>query len=157
MMNAEASSGGLRLLAIATVGDLPLRPHVRVEVTTPLARVVEDLHARGRGCVLVEDDGALVGVFTERDVVTRVSLGDPRWGDTVVGEVMTRHPTAIQPTDSLAEALRRLTSGRRRHLPVVDDHRHAVGLLSVRDILSYIASRFPEEMVNLPPDPDHET
>jgi CBS domain-containing protein len=71
--------------------------------------------------------------------------------------VMTPHPMVIRPDDSLSEALRRLTQGHRRHLPVVDDRGHVLGLISIRDILSYIAERFPEDMVNLPPHPDHES
>jgi CBS-domain-containing membrane protein len=74
-----------------------------------------------------------------------------------VKDVMTPHPMVIRRNDSLAEAMRRLTQGRRRHLPIVDDHGHVLGLLSIRDILAYIAGRFPEEMMNLPPDPRHES
>jgi CBS domain-containing protein len=62
----------------------------------------------------------------------------------------------IRPEDSLAEAIRRLMAGHRRHLPVVDE-RGIRGVISIRDILAYIAERFPEEMMNLPPDPTHES
>lgn len=63
-------------------------------------------------------------------------------------------PLSIRPDDSLAEAIRRLTVGHRRHLPVVDERRLR-GVISIRDILVYIAARFPEEMMKPPPDPTH--
>jgi len=150
-------SGGMQALATATVGELSPRPHARVGVEDAMWKVVAEMTAKGRGAVLVEDDGALVGIFTERDLLNRVDYSDALWSHVVVRDVMTPHPMVIRPDDSLSEALRRLIQGHRRHLPVVDDRGHVLGLISIRDILSYIAERFPEDMMNLPPHPDHES
>jgi CBS domain-containing protein len=151
------TSAGMSMLALTTVADLTVRAHARVPVDAPLAAVVDQMSALGRGCVLVVDErDALVGVFTERDLITRVDHADARWGEVRVGEVMTAHPMVVRSSDSLAEAMRRLLEGRRRHLPIVDDRNAIVGLMSIRDILAYIAGRFPDEMINLPPDPNHE-
>ena len=155
-MNAEMS-GGMSMLALATVGDISPRPHAHVDVEAPMWKVVDEMKSKGRGAVLVEEAGHLVGIFTERDLLSRVDHGDALWSHVVVRDVMTPHPTVIRRYDSLAEALRRLTQGRRRHLPIVDDQNSVLGLISVRDILSYIASRFPEDMIYLPPDPTHES
>jgi CBS domain-containing protein len=144
-------------LATARVSELSPRPHARVGVEDAMWKVVSEMTAKGRGAVLVEDDGALVGIFTERDLLNRVDYSDALWSHVVVRDVMTPHPMVIRPDDSLSEALRRLTQGHRRHLPIVDDRGRVVGLISIRDILSYIADRFPEDMVNLPPHPDHES
>ncbi|HEX3475869.1 MAG TPA: CBS domain-containing protein [Kofleriaceae bacterium] len=150
-------SGGMQALASATVGELSPRPHARVSVDDAMWKVVAEMSAKGRGAVLIEDDGALVGIFTERDLLNRVDYSDALWSHVVVRDVMTPHPMVIRPDDSLSEALRRLTQGHRRHLPVVDDRGHVLGLISIRDILTHIAERFPEDMVNLPPHPDHES
>jgi CBS domain-containing protein len=150
-------SGGTQALASATVGALSPRPHARVGVDDAMWKVVSEMKAQGRGAVLVEDDGALVGIFTERDLLNRVDYGDPLWSHVVVRDVMTPHPMVIHPDDSLSEALRRLTQGHRRHLPIVDERGRVLGLVSIRDILTYVAEQFPEEMVNLPPHPDHES
>lgn len=156
-MNTE-TSGGMSMLALATVGDLSPRAHACVPVGAPMWKVVDAMKTHGRGCVLViEDTGALVGIFTERDLLSRVDHTDALWSHVVVSDIMTPHPMVIRPADSLAEAMRRLTQGRRRHLPIVDDHGTVIGLMSIRDILTYIASRFPEDMMNLPPDPNHES
>jgi CBS domain-containing protein len=151
------TSGGMRALSITRVGDLVPRPHATVGVETPMWKVVDAMTAKGRGAVLVEEDGALVGIFTERDLVGRLDHTDIHFSHAIVGYVSTPHTTVVRPDDSVAEALRLLTQGRRRHLPVVDLRGHVLGLLSIRDILSFVASRFPEEMINLPPNPDHES
>ena len=155
-MNASLS-GGMSALAIASVGDLSPRPHAKVDVDDAMWKVVAEMTAKGRGAVLVEENGALVGIFTERDLLGRIDHADPLWSHVVIRDVMTPHPMVVRAHDSLAEALRRLTQGRRRHLPIVDEHGKVTGLISVRDILGFIASKFPEEMINLPPNPDHES
>ena len=150
-------SGGMMALATAQVADLSPRPHARVGVEDAMWKVVSEMKAKGRGAVLVEDEGALVGIFTERDLLNRVDYSDALWSHVVVRDVMTPHPMVIRPDDSLSEALRRLTQGHRRHLPIVDDRGRVLGLISIRDILTYVAERFPDDMLNLPPHPDHES
>ena len=150
-------NNGMQALASATVGDLSPRPHAQVGVDAAMWKVVAEMTSKGRGAVLVEDAGALVGIFTERDLLNRVDYSDTLWSHQVVGNVMTPHPMVIRRDDSLSEAVRRLIAGHRRHLPIVDDRGHVLGMISIRDILSYIAGRFPEDMLNLPPHPDHES
>src|SRR5689334_9864943 len=144
-------------VAAATVGQLPQRPVVRVAPGDPMWKVVTAMNEAKRGAVLVEDDGKLVGIFTERDVMTRLDHADLDWLHIKVGDVMTPHPMVIRVSDTLAEAIRRLHEGRRRHLPVVDDGGAVTMLLSIRDLLGYIAEKFPEDFVNLPPRPDRES
>lgn len=150
-------SGGMRALSFAQVADLPPRPHATVDIADPVWKVVATMKQKGRGAVLVEEAGRLVGIFTERDLVSRIDHEDPLGSQVIVRDVMTPHPTVARPLDSLAEALRLLLQGRRRHLPIVDDRGKTLGLLSIRDILTYVASKFPEDMMNLPPSPDHES
>ena len=150
-------SNGMAALASATVGDLSPRPHARVATDDAMWKVVAEMTAKGRGAVLVEEEGTLVGIFTERDLLNRIDYSDQLWSHVLVQDVMTPMPMVIRPDDTLSEALRRLTQGRRRHLPIVDYRGHVLGLISIRDILTHIAERFPEDMMNLPPHPDHES
>ena len=142
---------------LTPISQVPSRPFARVDAGDAMWKVVDEMKQKGRGAVVIEEDGALVGIFTERDLVSRIDHTDVLWSHVTVRDVMTPHPTVIRPLDSLAEALRRLIAGRRRHLPIVDDKGRVQGLLSIRDILAHVASKFPEDMVNLPPNPDHET
>ena len=64
-------SGGMQALATARVGDLSPRPPARVGVDDAMWKVVAEMRSKGRGAVLVEEAGALVGIFTERDLLNR--------------------------------------------------------------------------------------
>lgn len=150
-------TAAMEALASAQVSALSPRPHARVEAGDAMWKVVSEMSSKGRGAVLVEEDGALVGIFTERDLLNRIDYSDALWSHVVVRDVMTPHPMVIRPDDSLSEALRRLTQGHRRHLPVVDERGRVLGMISIRDILTHVAERFPEETMNLPPHPDHES
>ena len=108
------------------------------------------------GAVMVIEGTRLVGIFTERDVMTRLDHSDLGWLHVPVRDVMTARPTAVHPDSTFAEALRLLNGWRRRHLPVVDARGRVLGILSIRDLLAHMATSFPDDFVNLPPDPDHE-
>src|SRR4051794_7693549 len=98
-------------LGATPVSHLPPRPHATVDVQDAMWKVVDQMKAKARGAVLVEEHGVLVGIFTERDLMNRIDHEDALWSHVVVGAVMTPHPTVIRQADSLAEALRRLVEG----------------------------------------------
>jgi CBS domain-containing protein len=150
-------SCGMEALANARIDELALRPHASVGVDAAMWKVVEQMKAKDRGAVMIEDGDALVGIFTERDLLNRVDHSDPLWSHLLVRDVMTPHPMVIHADDSMSEALRRMIQGHRRHLPVVDERGRVLGVLSIRDVLTFVAERFPEDLVNLPPHPDHES
>jgi CBS domain-containing protein len=66
---------------------------------------------------------------------------------------MTPDPITVNPKESISAALRRMEEGGYRHLPVVDHAGQAVGVLSVKRIVHYLAEHFPDTVYNLPPDP----
>lgn len=85
------------------------------------------------GAMLVMDGDRLVGIFTERDAMTRV-LGaglDPT--GTEVSTVMTANPVCLSPTTSVEEAMGIVSSRRIRHLPVVE-HDKVLGVVSSGDL-----------------------
>jgi CBS domain-containing protein len=85
------------------------------------------------GSMLVMEDGQLLGIFTERDAITRV-LGaglDPVSTD--VSRVMTKNPVWVTPSTTLEEAMGIVTNKRIRHLPVVEDGR-VLGVVSSGDL-----------------------
>jgi CBS domain-containing protein len=143
-------------LAQMPVRAVVRREPVRVGAADPMWKVVAAMKEGRRGSALVEEDGTLVGIFTERDLMTRLDHTSLDWLHVSVRDVMTPRPMAIQPEESIAEAMRRLNAGKRRHLPVVDGNGRILGILSIRDLLAHLAERFPQDFVNLPPDPDHE-
>ena len=139
-------TGGMQTLATARVAELSPRPHPRVSAEDAMWKVVSEMKAKGRGAVLVEDDGALVGIFTERDLLNRIDYSDALWSHVVVRDVMTPHPMVIRPDDSLSEALRRLIQGHRRHLPIVDDDGVVQGVLTVWDVMRHLEDIFDDKI-----------
>jgi CBS domain-containing protein len=106
---------------------------ISVDPATTVRGAVETLARHGIGAVLVVEDGALLGIFTERDAVTRIIAEGRNPDVTRVDAVMTRSPRTIGPDCSVVKAVDIMASGGYRHLPVVDES-GAVGVLSMRDV-----------------------
>ncbi|MBI2970170.1 MAG: CBS domain-containing protein [Gammaproteobacteria bacterium] len=144
-------------IAQTPVAELKSREPVRVQPNMPLMAVVSAIKERRRGAAIVEDDsGTIQGIFTERDLMARLDHSSQAWHHRPVGDVMVRNPKTVEQSRTLEEALSIMIAGKFRHLPIVDSDRHVLGILSIRDILAHVASYFPQEFLNLPPDPDHE-
>lgn len=89
------------------------------------------------GAMLVVDKSEqLVGVFSERDLLTKVA-GIENYGDKPVSDFMTPNPETVSLTDTLDFVLHKMDGGGYRHLPVVQEGR-PVGVISVRDMLRHI-------------------
>lgn len=87
------------------------------------------------GLVVVDREGKLVGMFTERDVLRRVVAVGKDPATTTVAEVMTTEVLACRPETSLQECAAVMTSKRIRHLPVRDDT-GLVGIVTIGDLLA---------------------
>jgi CBS domain-containing protein len=146
----------IEIVATTPVGKVPHGVPIRVAPETSLVEVVAAMKQARRGAVVVEVDGRLTGVFTERDLMTRIDYSDSGWRNRRVREVMTAKPATCSADTGLAEALQRMNAGGYRRLLIVDGEGRATGVVSIRDILGYIAEHYPQEFVNLPPDPRHE-
>ncbi len=92
------------------------------------------------GALVVLDQGKVVGMFTERDVLLRVVAQHRDPADTQVADVMTTEVVCCTPATSIEEAQTAMMNRRIRHLPVVNDGRHLVGLISIGDLNAYQAA-----------------
>lgn len=99
------------------------------------------LLARRRiGALPVIDDGAVKGVFSERDVIYALAADGAAALDRNVGEVMTSPAVTVAPKDAALGALSLMTRRRIRHLPVIEEGR-IVGLVSIGDVVKYRIER----------------
>jgi CBS domain-containing protein len=108
------------------------RDLLTVEAGLPVVAVAQRMVDRNVGAVLVVEDGRLVGIMTERDLMRAVAGG--LRDDTVVGDCMTKDPDTIAPDDTIEHAAVLMIHGGYRHLPVVDGA-DLVGILSIRDLV----------------------
>jgi CBS domain-containing protein len=84
---------------------------------------------------VVNARGNLVGVITDRDICLAVSRTNRNALNISVREVMTRKVVSVRPSDDMRQALALMRSARVRRVPVVDEARSAVGLLSIDDLV----------------------
>ena len=83
---------------------------------------------------VIDGDGRLVGMLSERDIVRRVVALEKDPARTPVRDAMTPQPVAVKPDYTLADAIRTMLQLNIRHLPVVDEEGNLVGIISVKDI-----------------------
>ena len=90
--------------------------------------------------VVVDENGLLIGIVSERDMARRIVAADLKPQETPLGDIMTRDVDTVSPKDTPFYALKLMLDGRYRHLPVVDDGR-VVGMVSIRELrLAVIAA-----------------
>jgi CBS domain-containing protein len=97
-----------------------------------ITEVAQRMVERNIGAVLVLDDGRLVGIMTERDLMRAVARG--LRAEAVVADHMTRDPDTIEPGDTVEHAAVLMIHGGFRHLPVTDGD-ELIGILSIRDLV----------------------
>lgn len=134
----------------APIRVLEPRLPIVVEPQTTVLEAVTLMQTERVGCVLVARAGKLKGIFTERDVLTRVIGRAVDAAKTPVRKLMTPNPEYLRTSDSLAYALNKMSIGGFRHIPLVDKSLVPVGVISVRDIVNYIVRFFPKSVLNLP-------
>jgi len=118
------------------VGDAMIREIVSVDYKTPVREVVRIMGQRKIGSVLVSKDGEIYGIFTERDLVSRVLLEGSLDDD--VGKYTSTPLITVSPDYDLKEATRIMADMRIKRLVVVEDGK-IVGILTASDIVKAIA------------------
>ena len=104
---------------------------------TPLTEIAEKLTAKKIGAiVIVGDNGRVVGIVSERDLVRVIGEQGPRALALKADDVMTRNVVSCRLTATLDELMELMTTGRFRHLPVIEDG-SLVGLVSIGDIVKF--------------------
>ncbi len=138
-----------------SIGALKLREVCAVEATDSIEHVVDCMVGRKTGCALVLDESGekLLGIFTERDLLSRViAAGLDPTGE--VAAVMTPDPVTLSSGASIRQAIEIMEAEGFRHLPITGANGRVVGVLSVKDIVHYLIEHFPANVYNLPPTPD---
>ena len=114
---------------------LKSKPERLIHVS-PQDTVQDAVHVMNKhkiGCTIVLEDGALVGIFTERDILARVVAGglDPK--TTLVRSVMTSPVRTVTPSTAIDEVMSLMFEKNIRHIPVIEDSR-VVSLISIGDV-----------------------
>jgi len=106
-----------------------------VDPTATVADISTVLAEQRIGAVLVIDKAeTMLGIVSERDIVRCIAANGAGTLAMTAGQLMTRAVQYAHPDTTVAEAMRIMTAGRFRHLPVVD-HDTLVGLISIGDVV----------------------
>jgi CBS domain-containing protein len=135
--SAEAAEGLARSVMEDNLSRLDHDETVSVTPDTVALEVARLMKNSNSGCALVVDGGKLVGIFTEHDVLKRMT-GASQLAAVTVKELMSPNPETLHERDSVAEALNKMSLGRYRHIPFKKtDGTYAVA--SIKSVLKYIA------------------
>lgn len=127
----------------------PAKP-ICVKQNQPVSQAIKTMQDRRIGCVcVVNEEKKLIGILTERDVLTRVVAGNLDVEEVQVKDVMTPNPEYLFIDDQIAFALNRMHVGGFRHVPLTDLQGHPTGVISVKDIvlhlLNHVKQRKPAQ------------
>ena len=137
----EPSTAVERSLLMDRIGVLNPKTPIHVSPDTPVRDVLRMLVDRRIGCIIVSDGEKPVGIFSERDALVRLGTDAAAQGDRPIADFMTAAPETLPVDAKVAFALQRMDVGGYRHLPIVDDAGTVTGIISVRDILKYLAAK----------------
>ena len=106
-----------------------------IEPTATLTAAAQLLSKRKIGAVLVLGPGdRIAGILSERDIVRAISARGPQALDEPVGKAMTRDVVTCSKDDSIGDLMQRMTQGKFRHLPVLEDGK-LIGIISIGDVV----------------------
>lgn len=136
------------------IKNLKLRRAIMLDPEQSVQEALSLMQIKQFGCILVSSiESKLVGILTERDIITKVAGIAGNLEAIRIDSIMTPNPEAFQPEDSIAFVMNAMHVGGYRHVPVVDDKNTPLAVVSVKDIIGFIVENFSEEILNLPPTP----
>lgn len=107
---------------------------------TKVKKAIDEMAKKNYGACLVTRDDKLVGIFTERDVLRKIVPANVDIKKKTLKDVMTKSLKTAQVQDNVADCLRRMSQGRFRHMPIVDDKKNILGMLSQGDFVAFTMS-----------------
>ncbi|MGK5092326.1 CBS domain-containing protein [Deltaproteobacteria bacterium TL4] len=110
-------------------------------ISEPDSTVMEAIQKMGEqkiGTVLIVEDGKLLGIFSERDLLMRVMVQHKNPETTLLKEVYTSNPITVSENTPVKECVQLLRKHGFRHLPVTNHKGKVIGIISSRDFFQYI-------------------
>ena len=123
--------------------------YVCIGPSTPLREAIEVMKKDEGGCAIVCDGDRVIGIFTERDLLTKI-VGEEIDMQAPVSHWMSPVVSTLTPDASIGDAVSMMNEKSFRNIPLVKDGQ-LVGSISVFDVIFYLAESYPKETMNLPP------
>lgn len=116
-----------------SIQDLMYANPISMTPTTSVIEAARAMRDADIGSVIVHEHDQLYGIVTDRDLVVRALAEDVNCAGMMLGDICSREPTALAPTDTVEEAVRLMRDKAIRRLPVVENGT-PVGIVSLGDL-----------------------
>lgn len=123
------------MIKIKQILDQKTKPLTTVAPSDTVQHAVELMRDRDIGAVMVVDRNKLIGIFTERDCLRNVSAAGRNPQEVLVSDVMTKKVRFITLDVEVSQGLALMTERYFRHLPVLDEHKNILGIVSIGDLV----------------------
>ena len=138
IFDVPSPTGGLQMhLMEDTVRRIPFDRLILVGPDDSVAYAVSRMKDINIGQAVVVDEGKVVGILTERDLLQKVAGRDLNLQKLPVHQVMTREPDTVGEKDAIRIVLNKMAVGEYRHVPIVREG-HPVGIISAKAVANYI-------------------
>lgn len=122
---------------------------ITIKPNETVANAAHTLHLNKIGAILAMDEqGGIAGVLSERDIVRGLAVHGANVLDRPVSALMTTRVVTCRPDDTVASVMVRMTEGRFRHMPVIDEGRLA-GVISIGDVVKQRIAEYSHEVESL--------
>ena len=150
---AIAKTASSRKARQDSVSSMETDDYVCIAPSTPLSQAIEAMKQDEGGCAIVcAEDGSVVGIFTERDLLTKI-VGRETDLNAPVSNWMSPVVATLTPEATIGDVVSIMNEKSYRNVPLVKNGK-LVGSISVFDVIGYLAESYPQTTMNLPPNPD---
>lgn len=122
------------------VSEIQHKPYTTISADEGVATALDRLAKDHIACLMVEENGKLVGVFTNREVLHKVALADNAL-QLAVRDVMTPNPVRVRDDDPIAAALCVMAVHGYRHVPIVGPDETIQGIVSPQRVTNFLSTR----------------
>lgn len=128
-----------------TVDELGTTKPKLVMKTDPVSKALELMKEHNlTSCLVVNEDATLAGIFTERDILKKITGDNSKLNDQIASH-MTTNPQTIKGNESIVIALAMMSRGEFRNLPVVDMAGKATGLINMSDVMTFFTNHLRDD------------
>lgn len=136
-----------------TLGDIEFNQPLTMDEEASVHDAIEVMQREQQACILITRQAKLAGIFTHTDALMKAFVAGIDLKCTPIRDLMTPNPVALPMDAGVAFALNKMAIEGFHRVLLVDPEGHPVGIVSMRNIIAYLSSLFPKDMLNLPPDP----
>ena len=127
-----------------SITEIQAQPYITVTADTSIREALDKLVGDDIACLMVEEDGKLVGVFGDRDVLDKVALELDSIRDRPIREVMKPNPIYVYESDAPGAALAVMAVTGHRHVPLVSLDETIKGIISPQRVVRFLRENSTE-------------